>query len=121
MPEAAVQLWAATAKHYKSSWASWVAYTDALVYATLFVHIGFAAFNLHAFRHSDHHDLARSTFKDVSTKNLDYPEALWDAWINFEYAHGSLASLEDAMARIERARTQAEARRMKVCVAPWIF
>ncbi|KIM54604.1 hypothetical protein SCLCIDRAFT_136495 [Scleroderma citrinum Foug A] len=94
VPEAAVQLWAATAKHYKSSWASWVAYTDALV-------------------HSDHHDLARSTFKDVSTKNLDYPEALWDAWINFEYAHGSLASLEDTMARIERARTQAEARRMK--------
>ncbi|KIO06213.1 hypothetical protein M404DRAFT_8926 [Pisolithus tinctorius Marx 270] len=28
MPDAAVQLWAATAKHYKSSWASWVAYTD---------------------------------------------------------------------------------------------
>jgi len=80
-----------------------------------FVHIRFATFNLHGFRRSDHHDLARSTFKDVSTKNLDYPEALWDAWINFEYAHGSLASLEDAMARIERARTRVEARRMKVC------
>ncbi|KAI6030527.1 hypothetical protein F5J12DRAFT_296247 [Pisolithus orientalis] len=94
MPDAAVQLWAATAKHYKSSWASWVAYTDVLI-------------------RTDHHDLARSTFQDVSTKNLDYPEALWDAWINFEYAHGSLTSLEESLARIERARTQVEARRMR--------
>ncbi|KAL4073262.1 hypothetical protein V8B97DRAFT_1953447 [Scleroderma yunnanense] len=94
VPDASVELWASTAKHYKSSWASWVAYTDVLI-------------------RSGHLDVARSTFQNVSTKNLDYPEALWDAWINFEYAHGSLALLEDAMARIERARTQAEARRMK--------
>ncbi|KAG6332455.1 hypothetical protein ID866_6633, partial [Astraeus odoratus] len=94
VPEAAVHLWAATAKHYKSSWASWVAYTDVLI-------------------RTEHHDLARSTFQEISTKNLDYPEALWDAWINFEYAHGSLTSLEDALARIERARIQVEARRMK--------
>ncbi|KAI6145673.1 hypothetical protein EDD17DRAFT_1653003 [Pisolithus thermaeus] len=94
MPDAAVQLWAATAKHYKSSWASWVAYTDVLI-------------------RTDHHNLARSTYQEVSTKNLDYPEALWDAWINFEYAHGSLVSLEEALARVERARTQVEARRIK--------
>ncbi|KAI6122456.1 hypothetical protein EDD16DRAFT_1570902 [Pisolithus croceorrhizus] len=94
MPDAAVQLWAATAKHYKSSWASWVAYTDVLI-------------------RTDHHDLARSTFQEVSAKNLDYPEALWDAWINFEYAHGSLVSLEEALARVERARTQVEARRIQ--------
>ncbi|KAI6014828.1 hypothetical protein BKA83DRAFT_4345131 [Pisolithus microcarpus] len=94
MPDAAVQLWAATAKYHKSSWASWVAYTDVLI-------------------RTDHHDLARSTFQEVSTKNLDYPEALWDAWINFEYAHGSLVSLEEALVRIERARSQVEARRIK--------
>jgi hypothetical protein len=65
---------------------------------------------------TDQHNIARSTFQDVSTKNLDYPEALWDAWLSFEHAHGSLASLEDALVRIERARTQVEARRAKVRV-----
>ncbi|KAG9315935.1 hypothetical protein JVU11DRAFT_3587 [Chiua virens] len=94
VPGAAIALWAATAAHYKSSWAVWVAYTDVLV-------------------RTDQHDAARSTFQDVSTKNLDYPEAIWDAWLSFEHAHGSLTSLEDALVRIDRARTQVEARRMK--------
>ncbi|KAI9568595.1 hypothetical protein HD554DRAFT_2099306 [Boletus coccyginus] len=92
--EAAIAVWASAAAHYKSSWAVWVAYTDVLI-------------------RTDQHDAARSTFQDVSTKNLDYPEALWDAWLNFEHAHGSLASLEEALARIERARTQVEAKRMR--------
>ncbi|KIK95320.1 hypothetical protein PAXRUDRAFT_140954 [Paxillus rubicundulus Ve08.2h10] len=94
VPEAAIQLWASTAAYYKSTWAAWIAYTDVLI-------------------RTDQHDTARSTFHDVSTKNLDYPEALWDAWLSFEHAHGSLASLEDALVRIERARTQVEARRAK--------
>ncbi|KAH0831905.1 hypothetical protein J3R83DRAFT_12788 [Lanmaoa asiatica] len=92
--DAAIALWASAASHYKSSWAVWVAYTDVLI-------------------RTDQHNAARSAFQDVSTKNLDYPEALWDAWVNFEHAHGSLASVEDALVRIERARTQVEARRMR--------
>ncbi|KAH7885374.1 hypothetical protein F5I97DRAFT_1378091 [Phlebopus sp. FC_14] len=94
VPDAAIQVWASAASHYKSSWAAWVAYTDVLI-------------------RTDRHDLARSTFQDVSTKNLDYPEALWDAWLNFEHAHGSLASLEEALVRIERARVQVEAKRTR--------
>lgn len=66
------------------------------------------------FSRTDQHDAARSSFQDVSTKNLDYPEALWDAWLSFEHAHGSLTSLEEALARVERARSQIEARRMRV-------
>lgn len=66
------------------------------------------------FSRTDQHDAARSCFQDVSTKNLDYPEALWDAWLSFEHAHGSLTSLEEALARVERARSQVEARRMRV-------
>ncbi|KAG8214448.1 hypothetical protein J3R82DRAFT_9471 [Butyriboletus roseoflavus] len=93
--DAAIALWASAAAHYKFSWAVWVAYTDVLI-------------------RTDRHDAARSAFQDVSTKNLDYPEALWDAWLSFEHAHGSLASLEDALVRVERARTQVEARRMRV-------
>ncbi|KAF8120579.1 hypothetical protein EV363DRAFT_1474306, partial [Boletus edulis] len=92
--DAAIAVWASAAAHYKSSWAVWVAYTDVLI-------------------RTYQHDAARSRFQDVSTKNLDYPEALWDAWLSFEHAHGSVASLEEALARIERARTQVEARRIR--------
>ena len=63
--------------------------------------------------HNDYYDLACLAFKDISSKNLDYPEALWDAWITLEYAHNSLASLKNAIAHIGRARTQVEARHMK--------
>lgn len=94
IPDAAVQLWASTAAHYRSSWAAWVAYTDVLI-------------------RTDHHNLARKTFQDMSTKNLDYPEALWDAWHNFEHAHGSLSSLEEAINKISQARAQLEARRAR--------
>lgn len=94
IPDAAVQLWASTAAHYRSSWAAWVAYTDVLI-------------------RTDHHDLARKTFQDMSTKNLDYPEALWDAWHNFEHAHGSLSSLEEAINKISQARAQLETRRAR--------
>lgn len=94
VPDAAVQLWASTATHYRSSWAAWVAYTDVLI-------------------RTDHHDLARKTFQDMSTKNLDYPEALWDAWHNFEHAHGSLSSLEEAINKITQARAQLETRRAR--------
>jgi RNA recognition motif-containing protein len=62
---------------------------------------------------TDHHDLARKTFQDMSTKNLDYPEALWDAWHNFEHAHGSLSSLEEAINKITQARAQLETRRAR--------
>ncbi|KIK47472.1 hypothetical protein CY34DRAFT_228718 [Suillus luteus UH-Slu-Lm8-n1] len=94
VPDAAVQLWASTAAHYRSSWAAWVAYTDVLI-------------------RTDHHDLARKTFQDMSTKNLDYPEALWDAWHNFEHAHGSLSSLEEAINKITQAGAQLETRRAR--------
>lgn len=63
---------------------------------------------------TDHHDLARKTFQDMSTKNLDYPEALWDAWHNFEHAHGSLSYLEEAINKITQARAQLETRRARV-------
>ena len=49
-------------------------------------------------RHNDHYNLARSAFKNVRSKNLDYPEALWDVWVNFEYVLSSLVSLEDVTA-----------------------
>jgi hypothetical protein len=66
------------------------------------------------FSRIDHHDLARKTFQDMNTKNLDYPEALWDARHNFEHAHGSLSSLAEAINKITQAGAQPETRRARV-------
>ena len=54
-------------------------------------------------------------FRDICMKNLDWPEALWDAWISFEQVHGSVEELELAMDRIEFAQGQTNLRRQKVC------
>ena len=65
--------------------------------------------------HSRQHlyDDARKVFRDIANKNLDWPEAIWEAWISFEQLHGSVEQLEDALDRIERARTQVNHRRAK--------
>lgn len=73
------------------------------------------------FSRTDHHDLARKTFQDMSTKNLDYPEALWDAWHNFEHAHGSRASLEEALNKLTQAKAQIEMRRLRVSALSLAF
>lgn len=57
---------------------------------------------------------ARKAFKDVAGKNLDWPEAVWDAWVSFEQAHGSLDELDDCLDRVDRARNQVNAKRAKV-------
>lgn len=66
--------------------------------------------------HSDQHlyDDARKTFRDICMKYIDWPEAVWEAWVNFEQLHGSVEQLDDAMDRIERANFQLSARRAKV-------
>ena len=62
------------------------------------------------------HDEARKVFRDVAPKNLDWPEAVWEAWSAFEQVHGSLEELEDCLDRIERAQKQVNAKRAKVRV-----
>lgn len=89
-----------------------MAYTDVLMCAPfIFIYMDV---QLTVSSRTYHHDLARKTFQDMSTKNLDYPEALWDAWHNFEHAHGSLSSLEEAIYKITQARAQLETRRARV-------
>jgi hypothetical protein len=53
-------------------------------------------------------------FRDIANKNLDWPEAIWEAWLSFEHAHGSLDELEDCMDKVEQAQTQVNIRRAKV-------
>ncbi|KIP09711.1 hypothetical protein PHLGIDRAFT_22785 [Phlebiopsis gigantea 11061_1 CR5-6] len=92
--EHAVVMWEDATKFYKSSYLAWTAYTDVLIKQRL---------------NAD----ARKAFKDVANKNLDWPEAVWDAWVSFEQVHGSLEELEECFDRVERARNQVNARRTK--------
>ncbi|KAI0632486.1 RNA-binding protein Prp24 [Trametes polyzona] len=90
----AVVLWEDTSKHYKTSYLAWTSYTDVLSKQHMY-------------------DDARKVFRDIAAKNLDWSEAVWDAWVSFEQLHGSVDDIEDALDRIERAQTQVNARRAK--------
>ena len=72
---------------------------------------------------TNHHDFcrkqekyteAREVLKDISTKNVDWPEAIWEAWLTFEHLHGSMTDLEACLDKIERAQQQVNTRRAKV-------
>lgn len=91
-----------------------MAYTDVLMYVLYNFLSSLLGCSSNFCSRTDHHDLARKTFQDMSTKNLDYPEALWDAWHNFEHAHGSLTSLEEALNKMTQAKAQLEIRRARV-------
>ena len=56
----------------------------------------------------------RAHQRSTLTPDLDWPEAVWQAWITFEQLHGSVAQLEDCLDRVNKARDQTNARRAKV-------
>lgn len=64
-------------------------------------------------RKQDKLEEARAIFKDIVTKNIDYPEAIFELWSAFEHLHGSLDQLQDCLDRIERAQDQLNTRRAK--------
>ena len=64
-------------------------------------------------RHKDYSD-ARSVFEDIHKKRLDWPEAIWDAWVAFEQLHGSVFNIDSALDKIEKARIQVEYHRARV-------
>lgn len=70
------------------------------------------------FSHRRNHDYnqARVVFRDIVMKNIDWPEAIWDAWLAFEQAYGSAQEMDDCQDKIERARNQVNAKRAKVRV-----
>ncbi|KAF9811778.1 hypothetical protein IEO21_06434 [Rhodonia placenta] len=94
LSEHALILWEDATKHYKTSYLAWTSYTDILIKQGLYVD-------------------ARNVFRDVCAKNLDWSEALWEAWVSFEQLHGSVEEFEDCLDRIERAQFQVAARRAK--------
>ncbi|EIN12540.1 hypothetical protein PUNSTDRAFT_81810 [Punctularia strigosozonata HHB-11173 SS5] len=94
LPEAALEVWKGATKHYKNSYIAWTAYTDLLV------------------KQHDY-ETARAVFSDVCLKNLDWPEAIWEAWLSMEHLHGSLEQLEACMDKVERAQSNVNFKRAK--------
>ncbi|KAJ6584742.1 hypothetical protein B0H19DRAFT_1319016 [Mycena capillaripes] len=94
MADSAIEVWNAAAKHYKTSYNAWISYTDALI-------------------KNGQHEKARKTFVDLHLKNLDWPEAIWEAWLAFEHMHGSVQQIEAAGDKIEKAQYVVNTRRAK--------
>jgi hypothetical protein len=47
-------------------------------------------------------------------KNLDWPEAVWEAWISFEHLHGTVEQVDACLDKLEKAQYQVNTRRAKV-------
>jgi hypothetical protein len=99
------------AKRHKGSYSAWIAYTDLLLYVHCWLMVDLADVLR---RQNDRLDEARATFKDLCMKNLDWPEAIWEAWISFEHLHGSVDDIEACLDKIEKAQYQVDARRAKM-------
>ncbi|KAF4617844.1 hypothetical protein D9613_006080 [Agrocybe pediades] len=92
--DSVIEVWQAASKHSKSSYQVWLSYTDALI-------------------KQNRVDDAREVFTDVHTKQLDWPEAIWEAWTSFEHLYGSVEDIATCLDKIESAQYQTNMRRAK--------
>ncbi|KAF8180050.1 hypothetical protein K438DRAFT_1977016 [Mycena galopus ATCC 62051] len=84
------------ATHYKTSYNAWISHTDALI-------------------KNRQHDMACKTFVDLHLKkNLDWLEAIWEAWLAFEHLHGSVQRIDLCDDKVEKAQYVINTRRVKV-------
>ncbi|KAH8825051.1 hypothetical protein DL96DRAFT_1737005 [Flagelloscypha sp. PMI_526] len=90
----AIEVWANATKQYKSSYVAWIAYTDSLI-------------------KTDRFDDARAVFIEAHTKHLDWPEAIYEAWLAFEHLYGSMEDLEACNDKIEKAQNILNVKRAK--------
>ncbi|KAG8854312.1 Splicing factor [Tulasnella sp. 330] len=83
--DAAIAVWESASKFYKNKYYVWTEH------AAFLTHFGDA-------------QRARKVYKDAATptRNLDYPQALWTAWIAYEERWGTVEQLEYAMYRVRK-------------------
>ncbi|KAF8908958.1 hypothetical protein CPB84DRAFT_1766490 [Gymnopilus junonius] len=94
LADSVFQVWKAAAEHSRSNYQIWLQYTDALIKHQKF-------------------DEARDEFSKVHSKQLDWPEAIWEAWISFEHLHGDLEQINACLDKIETAQYQTNMRRSR--------
>jgi hypothetical protein len=101
----------ATAKHYKISYLASISFTEVLISLPSVLTLHLTRIPVH--RKQKMYDLARNVFKDLVYKNLDWPEAIWEAWMSFDL-YGAVQDVDKCLDKIDRARTQLNACRLKV-------
>ncbi|KAG8906149.1 Splicing factor [Tulasnella sp. 403] len=90
MSDQAIDVWEKATKFYKRRYLVWAEFASFLI------------------KEVRDYDKARKVFKDAATpsRNLDYPQALWDAWLTFEEMHGTVEQHEYAMMRVRKMNDQ---------------
>ncbi|KAF8073869.1 hypothetical protein FPV67DRAFT_1479613 [Lyophyllum atratum] len=94
LQDSAITVWDTASKFLKTSYLAWISYTDTLI-------------------KYQQYDKARKIFSDIHVKNIDWPEAIWEAWIAFEHLHGSVEELDTCLDKVEKAQYQVNSRRAK--------
>lgn len=94
------------------SYRLWLSYTDfeMCVSATATRTLGLT--RLHSQRLN--YAKARTLFRNAVNKALDWPEAVWEAWIQFEDFYGTVESLETAKTRVTYLEEARQKKQMKV-------
>ncbi|PVF92511.1 hypothetical protein CPB86DRAFT_769315 [Serendipita vermifera] len=95
LADSALDVLQSATKFYKSSYLAWLNYIDVLIHERKAIE-------------------ARRVFKDASQrKGLDWPEAIWERWITFEYQFGSLDDIEKALGAVKEHKKAEDIRRIK--------
>ncbi|KAJ3565020.1 hypothetical protein NP233_g7910 [Leucocoprinus birnbaumii] len=74
MPDAAIAILRKATNRQKTSYSTLIAYTDCLI------------------KHEQYEE-ARKFFNEIHLKQIDWPEAIWEAWLTFEQLHGSVTDI----------------------------
>ncbi|KAJ9113953.1 hypothetical protein QFC19_000149 [Naganishia cerealis] len=93
-----INVWDDLVKLHGRSYQAWSGYTDYLI------------------RHNEFAK-ARSQFKVAVSRNLDWPESIWTAWIAFEDYHGTPESLNAAKLRVGPLQEALAAQRAQALMA----
>ncbi|KAG8924802.1 Splicing factor [Tulasnella sp. 418] len=89
LEEDARELWKDAVKFYKTSYSAFSQYTRLLI-------------------QQREYEEASKVFKDAAnpSRNLDYPQALWDEWVQFEELYRGFGPVEFAMMRVRLDETE---------------
>lgn len=86
LADEAIEVWESASKYYKTKYNVWTEYTSFLTLRL------------------QQYDKARAVYKNASTpsRSIDYPQAVWSAWVAFEEIHGTVDQLEHAIKRVRK-------------------
>lgn len=86
LADEAIEVWESASKFYKTKYYVWTEYASFLT------------------QRLQQYEKARTVYKSASTpsRTIDYPQAIWNAWVAFEEIHGTVDQLEHALKRVRK-------------------